>query len=276
MRRITFRPDFGNRDFITLAATACWHIGNPSSDDSAIVRMLHAIKRRKLPWIHHGDSIEAIAPTDKRFSADTHRDTVMRQLQRAADLMRIAREWLVGLHIGNHEDKVSRMMGDMTMDLLMRVYQDDAEAARRWLGGVCMTQIVCPGGACDVMSAHSDISFGGGTSDPLMDEERCRTKLRRYVGKFSADLKLVAHAHRAVIAPPVAVPVVAFGGAAVRRDRPEWCAAVPSMMRTYADGDSDAYPNYAELAVYGPSRCGWIECDIERDGRVIDVRGVYV
>ena len=274
MRRITLRPDFGNRPFITLGFTACWHDGNQSCQRDAIIAMLHSFRRRKLPWWHLGDAIEAIAPYDKRFCCESHKKTIMAQASDAASLLRVAKDTLVGLHVGNHEDKLSRIMGDMTMDMLERAYILEDEAKRRWIGGVAITKVVCPGGSCDVVTAHSDISLGGGTSDPDHDAERKRTKLRRYLSAFAGQLKVIAHAHQAVIAPPVTSTAVGFNGAGKFAVRPEWCAACPSMFETYNAGDSMAYPEYAERAMYGAAGIGWIEADIFRDGAVKGVRYV--
>lgn len=40
------------------------------------------------------------------------------------------------------------------------------------------------------------------------------------------------------------------------------------------DGDSLAYPEYAERAMYGAAGIGWIEADVLRDGAVKEVRYV--
>lgn len=275
MRRITIRPDFGSREMITIGFSACWHVGNNSCQEASIVAMLRGFRRKQMPWYHLGDAIEAIAPHDKRYCCETHRQTIAAQCARSAELVRYGVDTMVGMHIGNHEDKLSRLMGDLTMDILTRACKDDRSSAKRlWLGGIAFTNVVCPAGSCVVLTAHGDKAFGGLTSDPNQDAERMRTALRRYLSRFDAQLKVVAHAHTEVIAPPVTTRSIGFSGYDKRAVSVEWCAACPSMFKTYNDGDSMDYPEYAERAMYGPAGIGWIEADIMRDGTVSCVRGV--
>ena len=274
MRRLTQKLDFGKRTFVTLTSCACWHIGNPCSLVEKIRSHMLMLRRKGWPWMHLGDMIEAITPIDKRFCGETHRDTIFKQLQGAAELVRLARDTCIGLMIGNHEDKLCRVIGDPVRDICSRVWGEQDNPGSRWLGGLAMLRLQCPDGVCDVLATHSRLRFSNGTSDPDRDLVTAQIKLRRYLSGFEADLKLAAHTHRPLIAPPIERTVITAGENKRVKATSAWCAVTPSMLETYNAGDSEAYPAYSELEAYPHSPTGWIEADIDRRGAVRDVRFV--
>ena len=267
----------------TIAATACWHVGNPNCKEENIERLMDKCNAEKMPWIHLGDIIEAIGPTDSRFHCETHEKSILAQTAEAATHVMRAKKYLIGMVLGNHEEKLDRTIGWTIKDILERVYHDPTKAFERNLCGLAFIDFICPSGSCMGMFAHSKISMGIGrsTSEPeeLVALKR-ENKLRNLLKCFDADLKIVAHGHRSVIAPPVVRPKLSVEGtdrgprSVMRRDveRPEWCAMCPSMFGNYEV--STSYPSYAEMALYPPTDIGWLEVDLGRDGTVLEVRSV--
>ena len=269
MRRRKFKLEFKKgKDTTELIGTSCWHIGNPECRTKKITEMLQTGR----PWVMLGDIIEAITPIDPRFHAETHSDTILNQCEYAASFVGQFGDTLIGTHIGNHEDKVSSKVGDvarLVLTLAGLVKRD--EDSKYWLGGVCDTTLKCPGGVCKLFTGHSKLGFSGvGTNNPERDQLNKQIKLRRVLKPWKADLKLIGHGHRTVIAPPVFTETLSNGKMIKEVISPEWCAMAPSLFGQY--DISDRYPAYSELAMYGPTDIGWVVATIHKDGRVLNVR----
>jgi hypothetical protein len=253
-----------------MIACSCWHVGNPGCR----ARFIRDMLATGHPWLMLGDIIEAIAPVDPRFHCETHQATIEAQRKDAEELMALAADSLIGFHIGNHEDKLSRTLGDITRTMLANIYKGkDAVARSRWYGGAAMTELRCPAGTCRMFSEHSRMSVtSAGTSDPDRDALNRAIRLRRNLRPFAGDLKVVGHGHRFLVAPPVTREILHSEGGKGQMHpvdvAPEWCAMAPSFFACYDDGP---YPSYGELAGYPPTDIGWLEVVIDRRGRVLAV-----
>jgi hypothetical protein len=271
MRHLTKRLDFGKNDTISIGATSCWHVGNPQCRVSRIQEMVAEFVDRQMPWVMLGDIIEGIAPLDRRYHQDTHHDSINLQVHDAKQLMVPAKGLLLGISVGNHEDTAAKMVGDITADLLRRLY--GGFRRNRWFGGATRMQFRCPDGEVSGFFAHSRITLGGGTSDPERDEVTRKIKLRRRLMRFDANFKVVGHGHHMLVAPPVYMDKLTTvnkrGQMVPTPYKPEWVAMSPSMFASY---DDDDYPSYAEQALLPPGDIGWIECVLRRDGTVVELK----
>lgn len=251
-----------------IVLTSCWHIGNPQCREDKIKRLMESCARTETPFVMLGDIIESIGPFDKRYHAETHKESVTKQMRRAAEILAIGKKMLIGLHVGNHEDALSRLVGSVTNDVLERA----KTPLEKDFGGAHSTDLICPSGTCKMFSAHSSITVGGGTSDPDRDMVNRHIRLRRLLSYWQADLKVIGHGHRAVIAPPVSRDLLYSDAQRETMKatviKPEWCVMAPSMFASYSRGH---YPSYAEIKLYPPTDIGWCVATIGCDGKVVNV-----
>jgi len=265
-----------NQKFATIGATSCWHIGNPQCREDKIVEMLQRWAKYKTPWINLGDTVDGIVPLDKRYHCETNELSALAQIQRVSELTKIAKKTMIGAIIGNHDDTLSKYLGCTIKHMLHGVY-DHSEAESKWLGASAMIDFKCPSGTCRGLFAHSKISAGGNTSDPDRDYLNKQIRIRRALQYFEADLKIVGHGHTSIVAPPVdmkKLSIVKGKEAMVNIPlRPEWCAMCPSMFASYGN---KTYPSYAEMAMYSPQDIGYLEIDIDRSGKVVNIREMLV
>jgi len=267
--------------------SSCWHIGNPACRERHIEELMRVCREDRIPWVMLGDIIEAIVPIDPRFHCETHQETILAQVESAAGYMAQGLESCIGLHVGNHEDKVSAKFGDVTSLCLrtalrmangkMSKSSLDTKSSNLHLGGTAFTHLRCPDGTCTVFTGHSRLSVSSaGTSDPDRDRINRAIRLRRKLSPWQADIKVVGHGHINLIAPPVQfAQLKSLGDKTTQQSnklRPEWCAMSASMFVNY-DNNED-YPDYAELAMYPPTDIGYIRATINRKGQVLNVQAV--
>ena len=125
MRHHDYTLQFGKSDTARVRFTACWHVGNPACRTKHITELMENCALHRIPWVHLGDTIEAICPLDPRFHMESHSETILQQINEAAALTMPGRKWLIGCHIGNHEDKLTRVVGDLTHEYLRQVFGND-------------------------------------------------------------------------------------------------------------------------------------------------------
>lgn len=248
----------------TIMYGSCWHLGNPSVHLGGVRKFMEEAKVK--PWWHVGDMVESILPGDKRFSVAEHKDATLPTVKKASNYIKSAKEKCLGLIIGNHEWKLTAMLGDVSEDIANR-------ADVKYLGGVVVFRFVCPDGECLVFSAHGRGSMGFNSGFPERDALNREIKLRRILDRFPGDVKCVGHYHRTIVAPPIDVARGTIVGERMKRratpHKAEWCIAAPSMFLNYDIGTS---VSYAEIALMPPTDLGWMEIVIERDGLPVAVR----
>lgn len=261
-----------------LAVTACWHVGNPNCKEETIERLMEKCNEEKMPWIHLGDIIEAISPTDPRFHCETHEKSILAQTAEAASYVARAKKHLIGMILGNHEEKIDRVIGSTVQDILSRVFHSSPKAGSLNLGGMAYIDFICPEGTARGLFSHSRFSSGIGRStyEPYeTTQKKKQDKIRNLLKYWTADFKCVAHGHTEIIAPPVTRPTLAVVDGKSEMvevvERPEWCAMCPSMFGNY--DVSGRYPSYAEMAMYPPTDIGWLEVVLDRTGKVQEIKG---
>jgi len=266
-----------NQKFATVGATSCWHIGNARSRQDKIEAMLRRWKRAKTPWVNLGDTIDGIYRTDKRYHCETTTVSILAQIERVAELSKIAKDTMIGTIIGNHDNTISGEIGCCIKHMLHQVY-DHSNAEQKYLGATAMVDFQCPEGMCRGLFAHGRIVCNSNTSDPVRDRANDKVKLQRKLQNFLADFKIVGHGHKSIVVKPEPTKALTIGEDRKEKMvdmflRPEWCAMSASMFASYGNED---YPSYAELAMYPPQDIGYLEIDIDRSGNVVNIREMLV
>jgi len=238
-----------------LLITSCWHIGVAACRDDVIRRFLQRAKR--YPWIHLGDIIDAIAPTDPRYHAGTHKLTIQQQKAAAAEYIERARKTCIGMVVGNHELKLARQFGNITYEI--------TQAA----GIPYLAQTVRGPNkhGYTFHFAHPKITFSNKAGNAQHRDDVRQTKLRRFLQQFDGDLKVLGHPHRAVIAPPEIERRLA-GRKYVDRctGEPGWCATCPGCLDGYMISNDVNLLSYVESGGYPPTPPGWLEVAFDKTG----------
>jgi hypothetical protein len=262
------RLNYNRSGTAKLLATSCWHYGNRSVSDEGIHRFLQVAKKH--PWLHHGDIIEGIMRSDRRFSIEEHKDTVVTAMGYAIDSLGRAKKTCVGLLKGNHDETPSKEIGDVSEYIAN-------SAGVPYRGGICWLDIRGQKGQSRGVFAH-----GSGGSNPYAGEPERRQLnreiwLRNRLQSFDVDIAGIGHVHRFITCPPCAEEKLSINAGDLKRlpvvTRPVWYYAAPSMFKTYSlHADTT---NYAEMKLYGATDIGWIEMVFDRDGKCACIREVY-
>lgn len=238
-----------------VIATGDWHKGNPAVHKGGIRRCIEDCKNHL--WVHHGDAAECIMPTDKRFTADEHRETVLDSCTSVAEDIIPANRTCLGMLEGNHEGGISRLIGSTT-----KLISDTAKIPNlEQTHGLHLT------GAKRIVRwfvAHGTLTFLGRAGDVQRRRLNMELRLCDYLGAFDYDLAGLGHGHTGVVAPPVyrrklntgckRVPVMV---------KPGWAYMTPSFFRVYGE-----QPSYAEGWLVNPCDLGWVRIYIDRDGTI--------
>ena len=270
MRRLQYKLDFGKKKTATMLSISCTHIGNPSVDKEGVHKFM--TKAKRYPWIHHGDIIEGIVRTDKRWSVDEHKDNLLTCMTQGAQMLSRANKTCIGVIKGNHDQTPSKEIGDVAEYIAN-------QAKVPYLTAVCFVKFLCPGGSATGFFAHGSGSTNQLAGEPERRMVNKRIWLRNRLSQFDADLKGMGHVHKFIVAPPCYEEKLSINYSEdnVKRrpslTRPSWHYAAPSMFKTY-DVHADT-SNYGEMALYGATDLGWVETVFNRDGTIACMREVY-
>jgi hypothetical protein len=231
--------------------------------------MIARFREQHIPWRMLGDLIEAIGPLDKRFCLDTHKDSIMAQIEEATELIAPAARCLQGIHLGNHENKLSNSIGNISLDVFNRLKHRGLSKYCAFDGYFAFIRMRCPEGDCRMFTGHGGRSISFRSDNPDRDKVNEEIKLRRLLSRFTADLKVIAHFHKVIVAgPQMFTRNIEGDGFKIKRrntsNDKSISVACPSFYKTYDDGDM---PSYGEIAMYDPTDLGWIEVVLDREGQ---------
>lgn len=251
-------------DTTTLVLGACKHFGNKGQSEECIDNFEQRVANT--PHIDFGDIVEGIIPGDTRYGVDRSEATFINELGAAEDHIRRVKKTCVGMVYGNHEDAISRLMGDITGFIASRV-------GVQYLGQTAYLDVHCPKGDMTMFVAHGATNMGGRAGEPERINANRKVNLRNLLKPFEADLCAVAHFHRFICTPPIFEERLCLKDGTVK-DRPcavypKWHVASPAMWRAYAD-----HNDYAQGKLLRPTGIGWSEVDIQRDGTVVQIRRI--
>lgn len=248
--------------------SACWHVGNPMCREAFIADMLLRVRKTKnANLLLGGDQIEAIAPIDKRYCAESHDQTVVNQLQKYASFLAPVKKQLAGMIMGNHEYKL-KYLGNVCKLVLDMAQIDKA----KFLGGVGYINFITNNAKIlRTVCGHSSFSHGKAIGNKETYEARVQARLRASLEHWDADLKLAAHSHHGLVAPPMSLDKLSTQGGEVKM-RPDkfidyWCAISPSMFASYDDLEM---PSYAEIAMLPPTDIGYVVVKINKKHAVVE------
>ena len=269
MRPKEIKLNYNNKKTATVLAASCWHYGNPSVSEEGIHKFMQRAKNKQ--WLHHGDLIEGIMRSDRRFSADEHKDAILDCVEMAVQTLKKAPKTCLGLLKGNHDETPSKEIGDVS-EFMARM------AGVPYLSATCFLRFLSLKGSSTGFFAHGS----GGTNPRAGDPERRylnrQTWLRNYLSQFEADIGGMGHTHRFTVTPPCSEEKLVYDadGELKRKPiktKPSWYYTCPSMFTTY-DKHADS-SNYAEMKLYGATDIGWIEIVFNEDASIGCVREVY-
>jgi len=268
MRRKKVKLNINKSGTATILATSCWHLGNPSVSDEGIHKFITKAKRHK--WIHHGDVVEGIMRSDRRFSIEEHKDTILDCIHRGAETIKKAKDSCIGLIRGNHDETPSRDIGDVA-EYIART------AGIPYLSSTAFIKMIGTKGSTTGFVAHGNGGSNPKSGEPERKQLNRQIWLRNLLSQFDADWGGIGHCHRYIVTVPCSEEKLGFGdaGNVVRApvlSKPCWYYAAPSMFTTY-DLHADV-GNYAEMALYGATDIGWIEMVFNRDGKIGCIREV--
>jgi len=246
---------------------SCTHIGNPAMHEEGVAKF-GEITRVK-PWMHFGDLIESILPIDsRRYSQEEHgNDPLFATMDRVNEIFGDSAPMCIGLLTGNHENGLSRIVGNVTKKLARGL-------GVPFLTMSCFCDFIFTKGKCRGFFTHGGTTFNYVAGEPERIRINRQIKLRNYLRRFEADIKGIGHAHRKVIAPQVMEEKLTIIDGKIKR-RPihvkeSWCFAAPAMFKTY-DTKHD-HGNYGEMKNYDPTDIGWIGVLFEKDGKIACIR----
>jgi len=266
MEMLEVSLDFGKKPTTRLMYGTCSHIGNPNHDDKA--QALFIERAKKMPWWHAGDLIESIPPVDKRFNVNEHKATVMETIDEAACVLRPAAKTCLGIIMGNHEWKLSALVGDVTAKIAKDVGTQN-------FGACAYVDFMCPKGSSRSLLHHGSGSMGHNSGNPERDEANREIKLRRKVNRFEFDVFCCGHYHRTIVAPPISKGMGKVIDGKFKRSASihsrEWVMACPSLFRNYESGPG---ASYAEIGLMPPTDIGWLELIMDRSGQLLAVEEI--
>ena len=269
MRRKEVKLQFGKKKISTVLSTSCWHYGNPSVSQEGIHNFIK--KAKKHLWIHHGDVVEGITRSDRRFSQDEHKESLLYAAQQASATMSKASDTCIGLIKGNHDEAPSREMGDLAEHIAIN-------GKVPFLSATCYLKFIAPKGKATGFFAHGTGSSNPRSGDPERKQINRQIWLRNQMSQFEADICGMGHTHRFTVTPPCSEEKLCWGdkdnvGRKPIKVKPTWYYTAPSMFTTY-DLHADT-SNYAEMALYGATDIGWIETDFDETADIKCIREVY-
>ena len=268
MQILQRKLEFGKKKTAEVIYGACWHIGNPSTDNGGIKKFMERAKKQY--WWLAGDIIEAITTTDKRFNHKEHTVSIETCKQQASSIIYPARNSCWGTICGNHEWGASRE-GDVAETIALNAHVP-------YLGACAYISVKCPNGKALIFTGHGKGSMGFNSGVPERDDVNRRLRLRRLLDGFKGEkdvsfAKCVAHYHRTIIDPARAMYGSTVESSEFKRRaitlREDWVMACPSLFRNY---DDESPVSYAEMALYPPTDLGWLGIVFNRNGTIACVR----
>lgn len=244
---------------------ACWHLGNPNIHSEGIAKFIE--RAQKQIWFHDGDLVEGILPFDKRFDVGEHEDSLLSSRDDAEMIVRKASKTCAGLIRGNHDDKASRIVGDIVESVANSAGVD-------YLGYIAYLNFMCDDcSVCRCLVGHGTGTMNYNSDVPERDEANRKQRLRRKYKRFEADVVAIAHYHRPIVSEPIDIMTGCVEDDELKlrpvTEQDKWIVACPSMFKNYGEGIS---LSYAEAMHLPPQPLGWMGIVIDSNGNVPAIR----
>jgi len=227
------------------------HLGNRYCDVKALKAYLSEYDDSTY-FFGGGDLLESIVVTDPRYEkhADgTQRnDIIDEQRERAEALLEPIKDRLIGLGIGNHEQKIVKHCSHNPINILCKTFGCEP------LGYSGLIKLVLTEngsrGRSVVIRYHHGWGGGGRTAGASL------TKYEKDLKNWDADIFLYGHDHQK---KGDRIPRLGLSGNKLI-SKPMLLGVCGAYLKTYSDS---ADPSYSELAGYPPVELGGITINIK-------------
>ena len=265
-----------NKKIIEFTSTDEWfhiiplgdfHIGNIGFDRPKLEKTVNYIEEHdNIYWLGMGDFLDCITYIDKRFDPTTvekkylsYLDNVVQiQLVDLLDILHPIMSKCLGMHRGNHEEKIRKthmfdIMKEIQNEYAVPMLQDSAFSRIIFRNSNIRNKDAF---AVTIFSAHGNVSGrkDGGKINRLTD----------LIGMFDADIYLLAHSHVKLTTTKDILRLNRIG-----RVVPE--KKVMAYTGCFLNGYMEGVSSYIEKGMFPPSTTGVVKLSINPERRDIHI-----
>lgn len=232
------------------------HFGNPGVDYELLKRHIQMVKDEGAGWIHLGDWVEGIGPSDRRFDVRTA-NPIEEQYQKAREMFEPIASQAICLLSGNHDEYNSKTYGDKVSTLA----NDLAIPYLGYSGFVRLRLYNHPQGVREHQQAQKSYTLflhhGHGMGYLLGAKQ---INLQRLSHKWRADVYLVGHIHTYLshIDRIQSLRTQSLKWPKLINEHRHYASA-PSYFDSYQESK---IANYAEMKAMYPQPCGCLRMEI--------------
>ncbi len=256
MRLRTVRVTYESGDTFSLYPIGDVHLGSANCDKDLFDATIKRIRDDpKALWLGMGDMVEAISPSDKRWTAGGVDEAIVNMasqdrigdvyVEKLADKLRPIADKCIGYADGNHERTFDKhYFTKLSIRVLDAIGRPDA-----YNGWACLTRLAfeSDGGHRYPLRIFSHHGWQGGRMDGAKVNES-----RRLMAYVDADIYLTGHSHSKFIVPNTRLSVNQSWTKLTAQTA--WVAHTGSFLRTLQVDHS----GYAERAGYPPTTLGTV------------------
>lgn len=277
------RIDVDRKDF-EVVLFGDTHYGSTNTHHKLIKKMIRDIKDGNKLALNLGDNIEAITPSDKRFSSTTIDKTAMttgdQRDKWIKDFMPI-KDNIKAIGIGNHEHKIINTIN---------IGKEISDAFGCAFGGLMYTAHFYYKKKLlfKFLIVHGSGTMVRGAKDPIQREGNQKAWLKMKLDRTGISdciVMAMGHTHQLIRQKPTVDDEILLSSCEkelhqhtrptqkqnlsfIAPDR-RWYVNTGSFLKLYSDPGSLVF-GYAEARMLPPTRLGWAEVQV-RDGEVVDV-----
>jgi hypothetical protein len=256
MRVITKRISYPSRsDQFNVVGIGDMHLGSIGFDEKHLLEIVEWIRNsRNTYWIGMGDYCECINPTDKRFDPYSVNQSynirslsklITTQVEDATAILRPIKKKCLGLVTGNHEETVRLKFNNDIGYFIAKELEVENLGFDGWIR-LCFDRAKTGHRTCyKIYVTHGHC--GAGKSGAKVN------KLEDIAGFMDADIIMMGHGHKKVVAPPVLK--IGLDDRGCVTSRKQIAVMTGSFLRTYVEEAT----TYGEKACYSPCDLGVVK-----------------
>ncbi len=261
MRVITKHITYKSRsDKFNVIGLGDMHLGSVGFDEKHLLSTVKWIKETpRTYWIGMGDFVEAINPTDKRFDPYSISPSynirslsrlIATQIEDITAILKPIKNKCLGLVTGNHEETVRLKFNNDIGYILAKNLGTENLGYDGWVR-LCFARLDADKVCYKIYVTHGHC--GAGKSGSKVN------KLEDLAGFMDADIIMMGHGHKKVIAPPVLKIGLDDRGNVISRK--QIAIMTGSFLRTYVENAT----TYGEKAGYSPCDLGTVRIVLKPD-----------
>lgn len=261
------------RDKINLIGLGDIHLGHAGCDKQKLAQVIDYIKNNQnCYWIGMGDYAECINITDKRFDAGSVdpefrvsdlSDLVSKEYREIKKLLNPIKDKCIAILCGNHEETIRlKHSRDIALDLARELKVRPKQRLYLGYSGFIRLKLKRVG----VKGKHHSLIYliyvhhGWGSARTSGAKVN---RLDNFTRGFDADLVMIAHEHKKVIAPPITMLSVPLRGERKLVERKRLAVMTGGFLRGYQQGTQ----SYVERKGYNPSDLGIVKVILKCERR---------